>query len=209
MSVELKSEHERKTHREHEQKTQREIATITPGELRLKATAKPALRHLEAAAAFNKLWNIQADMQVPMKTFGPDQGELHYNDGSGPIGKLNDVVVTLIRLTNPNTGIVSLQMSLEYFATASGSRTPDGRSRPGSTSSFNAGREDYNIGHTVYFRNSSGGLVYSWWVGQDFALACGWNRQHRLHGKIETNILDWFDAVDRYQWEVGGAFYRC
>jgi hypothetical protein len=46
-------------------------------------------------------------------------------------------------------------------------------------------------------------------VGQDFQLDCGWNRQHCLHGKIETNILDWFDAVERYNWEVSGLFYRC
>jgi len=143
-----------------------------------------------------------------MKTFGPDEGELHYNDGSGSIGKLHDVSVTLIRLTNPNSGVVSIQMSLEYFATAEGSRTPDGRSLPGSTSSYDAGREGYRVSHAVYFRNAAGGLVYGWYM-QDFELDCGWNRHHCLHGKIETSVLDWFDAVDRYQWEVGGAFYRC
>jgi hypothetical protein len=61
----------------------------------------------------------------------------------------------------------------------------------------------------VHFRNATGGLVYTWFVGQDFQLDCGWNRQHCLHGKIETNILDWFDAVERYNWDVSGLFYRC
>ena len=51
---------------------------------------------------------------MSIKAFGPDQGELHYNDGSGSVGKANDIVVTLMRLTNPNRGAVSLQMSLEY-----------------------------------------------------------------------------------------------
>jgi len=185
------------------------IAAITPGQLRIKETAKYALHTVDAAKAFTKMWNILPTMQVPMKTFGPDQGEIHYNDGSGSIGKLNDVTVTLMRLTNPNTALVSLQMSLEYFATSDGSRTPDGRALPGATHDYNPGHEDYRINHSVYFRNSSGGLVYSWWVGKDFELVCGWNRQHRIHGKVETNVLDWFDAVDRYQWEVGGAFYRC
>ena len=187
----------------------RTIAAITPGELGLKTAAKYKLSSMDGAAAFTKLWKIMPSVQVPIKTFGPDQGELHYNDGSGSIGKLNDVVVTLMRLTNPNTGLVSLQMSLEYFATSDGSRTPDGRALPGSTSSFNAGHEAYRINHNVFFRNAAGGLVHDWWVGQDFELQCGWNRQYRMHGKIETNILDWFDAVDRYQWVVAGAFYRC
>jgi hypothetical protein len=65
------------------------------------------------------------------------------------------------------------------------------------------------VDHWVYLRNATGGLVYTWFVGQDFQLDCGWNRQHCLHGKIETNILDWFDAVERYNWEVSGLFYRC
>ena len=181
---------------------------ITPGELRLKKPSTMELRTLDAGAALSKLWNVSPKLEVPMKTFGPDEGELHYNDESGSIGKLHDVMVTLIRLTNPNSGVVSLEMSLEYFATSDGSRTPDGRALPGSTSSFNAGHEQYMIGHSVYFRNASGGLVYGWYMG-DFRLDCGWKRQHRLHGKAETHVLDWFDAVDHYQWEVAGAFYRC
>jgi hypothetical protein len=187
----------------------RRIAEITPGELRLKPSVKYKLSNVDAAAAITKLWKITPKTQVPIKTFGPDQGELHYNDGSGSIGKLNDVVVTLMRLTNPNTGVVSLQMSLEYFATSDGSRTPDGRALPGSTTYYNAGHETYRINHYVMFRNASGGLVYNWWVGQTFELDCGWNRQYCMHGKIETNILDWFDAVDGYQWSIAGAFYRC
>ena len=195
-------------HLKKEQKSLRESVAITPGELRFKESSKYVLHKLDAATALTKVWKILPSMQVPMKTFGPDQGELHYSDGSGSIGKLNDVMVTLIRLTNPNTGVVSLEMSLEYLATSDGSRTPDGRSLPGSTGSFNAGRETYRIGHTVHFRNASGGLIYSWW-GQDFELGCGWNRRHCIHGKIEANILDWFDAVERYQWEINGTFYRC
>jgi hypothetical protein len=137
------------------------------------------------------------------------QGEIHWNDGSGRIADLIDVSVTLIRLTNPNTGLVSIEMSLEYHITSDGARTPDGRPFPGATNSFDPGREDYNLYHNVYFRNSAGGLVYQWALDKDFALVCGWNRQHRLHGKTETNQLDWFDLVAQYQWEVGGAFYRC
>jgi hypothetical protein len=196
-------------HKKQEADAGRRIAAITPGQLQFKETAKYALHSFDAAKAFTKLWNISPTMQVPMKTFGPDQGEIHYNDGSGSIGRLNDVTVTLMRLTNPNTALVSLQMSLEYFATSDGSRTPDGRALPGATHDYNPGHEDYRINHYVYFRNSSGGLVYTWWVGTTFELLCGWNRKHCIHGKVETNVLDWFDAVDRYQWEVGGAFYRC
>ncbi len=195
-------------HSDYETEVLQRRGLIRPGELQLNAS-KHSLHHINPGDAMAKLWKIHATMELPMKTFGPDQGELHYNDGSGSIGTLYDVSVTLMRLTNPNTGMVSLQMSLEYYATSNGSRTPDGRSLPGSTSSYDAGREDYNVSHAVYFRNSSGGLVYSWWVGKDFQLVCGWNRQHCLHGKIETNILDWFDAVDQYQWEVSGTFYRC
>jgi hypothetical protein len=182
---------------------------IRPGDLRLHATSKPILLHVSVAEAFTKLHGIKADMQVPMKTFGPDQGEIHWNDGSGRIADLIDVSVTLIRLTNPNTGRVSIEMSLEYLITSDGARTPDGRSLPGSTHDYNTGHEDYNLYHNVYFRNSTGGLVYQWALDKDFALVCGWNRQHRLHGKTETNQLDWFDLVAQYQWEVGGAFYRC
>jgi hypothetical protein len=182
---------------------------IRPGDLRLRATSKPTLHHVSVAEAFTKLHGIKADMQVPMKTFGPDQGEIHWNDGSGRIADLIDVSVTLIRLTNPNTGLVSIEMSLEYHITSDGARTPDGRPFPGATNSFDPGREDYNLYHNVYFRNSTGGLVYQWALDKDFALVCGWNRQHRLHGKTETNQLDWFDLVAQYQWEVGGAFYRC
>jgi hypothetical protein len=196
-------------HKKQEIEALPKIAAITPGQLRTKETTKYTLQTLDAAKAFTRMWHILPAMQVPMKTFGPDQGELHYNDGSGSIGKLHDVTVTLMRLTNPNTGLVSLQLSLEYLATSDGSRTPDGRSLPGATHDYNPGREEYRINHYVHFRNSSGGLVYTWWVGKDFELGCGWNRQHRIHGRIETNVLDWFDAVDRYQWEVGGAFYRC
>jgi len=191
-----------------DRETKHKATAFNPGELRLKAASKLQLHTVDAATALSKLWNISPKLDVPMKTFGPDEGELHYNDGSGSIGKLHDVSVTLIRLTNPNSGVVSIQMSLEYFATAEGSRTPDGRSLPGSTSSYDAGREGYRVSHAVYFRNAAGGLVYGWYM-QDFELDCGWNRHHCLHGKIETSVLDWFDAVDRYQWEVGGAFYRC
>ena len=186
-----------------------ERVAITPGELRLKASPRYTLHRVEAATALTRIRRILPTTQVPMKTFGPDQGELHYNDGRGPIGRLNDVMMTLIRLTNPNTGAVSLEMSLEYFATSSGSRTPDGRALPGSTSSFNAGHETHRLNHAVHFRNASGGLVYSWWVGQDFELGCGWNRKHCIHSKTENNVLDWFDAVERYNWEVSGLFYRC
>lgn len=186
-----------------------ERIAITPGELRLKASPRFTLHELDAATALSRVRKILPTMQVPMKTFGPDQGELHYNDGSGSIGKLKDVMVSLIRLTNPNTGAVSLEMSLEYFATSDGSRTPDGRSLPGSTHSFNAGRESYRVNHNVYFRNAAGGLVYNWALGETFELDCGWNRRHCLHGKIENGRLDWFNAVERYQWEVGGIFYRC
>jgi hypothetical protein len=189
--------------------TSRESATITPGELRLKPISEYAFQNVDAITALTKIRKTTPSVQVPMKTFGPDQGELHYNDGSGSIGRLNDIMVTLIRLTNPNTGFVSIEMSLEYFATSDGSRTPDGRALPGSTTYYNAGHESYKVNHSVYFRNATGGLVYTWWVGQDFQLDCGWNRRHCLHGKIETNILGWFDAVERYNWDVSGLFYRC
>src|SRR4051794_40835389 len=182
---------------------------IRPGDLRLRATPKPTLRHVSVEHAFTKLHGIKADMQVPMKTFGPDQGEIHWNDGSGQIAALTGVMVTLIRLTNPNTGLVSIEMSLEYLITSDGARTPDGRSLPGATHDFDPGREAYNLYHNVFFRNSTGGLVYVWGLSNDFQLVCGWNQQHRLHGKTETNQLDWFDLVDQYQWEVSGTFYRC
>jgi hypothetical protein len=186
-----------------------ETMLISPGELRLSDRPSFRLEQLDAATALSRIYTVLPTMQVPMKTFGPDRGEIHYNDGSGSIAELSDVMVTLMRLTNPNTGFVSLHMSLEYFATSKGSRTPDGRSLPGSTTYYNAGREAYRINHSLYFRNAAGGLVYGWYVGQDFELVCGWNRQHRLHGKIETDRLDWFDAVENYNWDVGGAFYRC
>jgi hypothetical protein len=182
---------------------------LRPGDLRLHATSKPKLVHVVPLEAFTKLRGIQADMQIPMKTFGPDQGEIHWNDGSGRIADLINVTVTIIRLTNPNTGLVSIEMSLEYLISSDGARTPDGRPFPGATHDFDPGREDYNLYHNVYFRNSSGGLVYHWALDKDFALVCGWNRQHRFHQNIETNQLDWFDLVSQYQWEVGGAFYRC
>lgn len=182
---------------------------IRPGDLRLRATPKPTLHHVSVAQAFTKLYGIHADMQVPMKTFGPDTGEIHWNDGSGQIASITDAMVTLIRLTNPNTGLVSIQMSLEYLITSDGARTPDGRPFPGATSSFDPGNEDYNLYHNVYFRNSTGGLVYLWALNKDFQLVCGWNQYHRLHGKTETNQLDWFDLVEQYQWEVSGTFYRC
>jgi hypothetical protein len=44
---------------------------IRPGDLRLRATSKPTLHHVSVAEAFTKLHGIKADMQVPMKTFGP------------------------------------------------------------------------------------------------------------------------------------------
>jgi hypothetical protein len=90
------------------------LPRITPGELRLKPSAKYKLTQVDAASAITKLGKIMPSTQVPIKTFGPDQGESHYNDGSGSIGKPNDIVVTLMRLTNPNSGAVSPQMSLEY-----------------------------------------------------------------------------------------------
>lgn len=194
-----------------EHKTRRESAVITPGELRVREepTTKFSLENLEAATVLTRYWKMEPKTRVPVKTFGPGKGELHYTDGSGSIGTLDDITVTLIRLTNPNTGAVSIQMSLEYFATSNGSRTPDGRTLPGATSSYNPGRETYKVNHWVYLRTATGGLVYTWWVGQDFQLDCGWNRQHCLHGRIETNILDWFDAVERYNWEISGLFYRC
>jgi hypothetical protein len=73
-----------------EKETRRKIAQITPGELRLKPSVKYKLSKVDAASAITKLWKISPSTQVPIKTFGPDQGELHYNDGSGSIGKLNE-----------------------------------------------------------------------------------------------------------------------
>ena len=187
------------------QRHPRPESVITPGQFKLRSGDLPKFKldKVDAAIAFAKFWHIEPKTQVPMKTFGPDKGELHYNDGSGSIGRLDDIIVTLIRLTNPNTGAISIQMSLEYLATSDGSRTPDGRYLP------DASHETYRVNHNVYFRNTAGGLVYGWWVGQTFELNCGWNRQHCLYGKIETNILDWFDAVDHYNWDISGLFYRC
>jgi hypothetical protein len=162
-----------------DRETKHKVTAFNPGELRLKAASKLQLHTVDAATALSKLWNISPKLDVPMKTFGPDEGELHYNDGSGSIGKLHDVTVTLVRLTNPNTGVVSIQMSLEYFATAEGSRTPDGRSLPGSTSSYDAGREAHNISHAVYFRNAAGGWytagtcrISNWTVAGIDTIAC-------------------------------------
>lgn len=187
------------------QRHARPESVITPGQFKVRKgePTKFKLDKFDAAIAFSKLWHIEPKTQVPMKTFGPDKGELHYNDGSGSIGRLDDIIVTLIRLTNPNTGAVSIQMSLEYLATSDGSRTPDGRYLP------DGSHETLGVKQNVNFRNSAGGLVYGWYLAQIFELNCGWNRQYRMHGYIETNILDWFDAVDHYNWDISGLFYRC
>jgi hypothetical protein len=115
------------------QRHTRSDSVITPGQSKLRSGGPPKFKldKVDAAIAFAKFWHIEPKTRVPMKTFGPDKGELHYNDGSGSIGRLDNIIVTLIRLTNPNTGAISIQMSLEYFATSDGSRTPDGRYLPG------------------------------------------------------------------------------
>jgi len=184
------------------------IITPTPGK-RPPATTKFSLENLEASTALIRFTNTAPTTQVPLKTFGPDHAELRYNDGDETIGRLEQIRVALIRLTNPNTGFVSVQMSLEYLATSNGSRTPDGRTLPGATTAYTPGREPYKLKHWVYFRNAAGGLVYTWWVGQDFQLNCGWNRQYCQHGTTETNILGWFDAVRGYNWQISGLFYPC
>jgi hypothetical protein len=186
----------------------REGGLVTPGEHRGSAVVKFELLKLEAKTALPTFWHVEPKTQMPIKTFGPHHAQLRYSDGDEDIGRLDDITVTLMRLKNPNTGAVSIQMSLEYLATSNGSRTPDGRTLPGSTSSL-YGREAYRLKHWIYFRTAAGGLVHDWYVGQDFELDCGWNRRHCLHGRIETNILDWFDAVERYEWEIRGLFYHC
>ena len=62
-------------------------SVITPGQFKLRSDDLPKFKldKVDAAIAFAKFWHIEPKTEVPMKTFGPDKGELHYNDGSGSI----------------------------------------------------------------------------------------------------------------------------
>ncbi len=85
------------------------------------------------------------------------------------------------------------------FVSATRSTQPKAQLRPGSIQA-----QTLDL-----FPTAAGGLVHDRYVGQDFQLDRGWNRRRGLHGRIETNILDWFDAVERYELEIRGLFYRC
>lgn len=176
-------------------------------EQRLKPAVHEIKLHPEIAAVFGIKPLSNYDFIAQTKTMAFSQGHLATDSGE-PIGTLNDVTVTVTRMADPNTKIPFLFISLDYFATSEGFRTGDGKLIILSSSSYT--HESYKAPQYLYFKNGSGGVMYTAYLGNySFELECGWNKMHQLFTFAEHNFIDWFDLWEGFQHEVKGTFYRC
>ena len=170
---------------------------------------RPVLQEIEINRDVARIFGLPllhhtVSVQSKTMTF---QGKL-FTAAQEPIATLDEARVTVTRMTNPQTHVPFLVVSLDYFATSHGFRTGDGKliiQSPSLTS-----HEPYKTPQWLYFKNQAGGVMHTWWAGNNsFELQCGWNREHQLVGYTESYFVDWFDLWEGVTHEVRGAFYRC
>jgi hypothetical protein len=177
------------------------LELASPQDARLRAKEFKLSR--DAASIFTFGGSLAANT----KTLGPFQGAIHLDQTRERIATLDDVRVTVTRMTGQQNQSFLLY-TLEYFITSHGWRTGDGRMyipRPGMVA-----HEPYNAPQQVHFQNSAGGTMNTWFVGNNsFSLQCGDNRRYQLFHQAEYNFLGWFDDWNSFTHFVHGTFLRC
>lgn len=179
--------------------------SFQPGVLKMiipEDLSKPIIKEVEIKPEIAGLFGMPVlthTMQAESKTMS-FQGKLFINGRSEPIATLDDVKVTAIKFTNPQSGVPYIRVFLDYFVTSHGFRT--GRGAPTG--------EPLSAPQGLYFKNSAGGIIHSWGFPQDeFMLSCNWNREHRMHTFTDTNYVGWFDLWEGVTHEVRGVFFKC
>lgn len=174
------------------------------GELEASATLgdaalAPQQMHIapDVAAFLNLPTLTDAPLPAASKTM-KFQGKLFA--GGTQAATLDEATVTVTRSTNPTTGVPFLFITFSYLATSQGFRTGKGGSSG----------EPLGMLHGLYFKNQSGGTMYSWgFPYDDFRLECGWNHEHRYHVIREYNLVDWFDLWAGVEHRVRGTLFHC
>lgn len=185
-------------------------AVFTPArlELHMPDRVRMAVKEFKLDRDASRLFTFGGTLDAVTKTLGPFDGEIREDATGDLIATLNEVRITVSRLTGPQ-GSFYLGV-LEHLATSHGWRTGDHRPLPGSTGSFNAGHEPYGASQEVRFQNSAGGTMWSvgGWPFQ-FHLQCGDNRKYQSFSFNENVVLGWFDDWATYTQFIHGPFFRC
>lgn len=185
-------------------------STFTPGRLELDLSGRidVTTREFELSPEASRLFTFGGSLSAVTKTLGPFDGSIREDATGDLIATLNEVRVTVSRLTGPQGGFYL--GVLEHLVTSHGWRTGDGRSLPGSTNSFNAGHEPYGASQEVRFQNSAGGTMWSeGGLSFQFHLGCNDSRKYQSFSFNENLVLGWFDDWAAFTQFVHGPFFRC
>ncbi len=176
-------------------------------ELAIPEKVKVGVKEFKIGRDASRIFTLGGTLSAVSKTLGPFRGEIRHDDSGDLIATLDDVRVTVTRMTGQQ-GQSFLMYTLEYFVTSHGWRTGDGRTiilGPGHT-----GRDPYGAPQQVLFQNGAGGTMHTWFVGDSsFQLKCNDRRTYQLFHHAEHHALGWFDDWGRFTQYIHGPFFRC
>jgi len=161
--------------------------------------ASPHTQKLNLDSAVAKLFGLGqsknlAPLDTAVKTWA-FTGQLFTGDHQ-PVGTLDDLTITAMKLNDPQTGRPLIVVNLDYLATSHGWRTGRGVGEP------------YGMANNLIFKNSAGGVVWVMYLSA-FLLDCSWNRWHVTQSGGDRYNVAWFDVCEAVTHEVRGAVFPC